>query len=121
MLLALAGVALAISAAAAPARAEYGALARDNATGKFGLSWGKQTQQQADDAALKDCADTTCKIVFRSLPHQCGAIATATKENSTAWGAGRKAGRAAAELAAINDCQKHTDGQCKVRAGGCNR
>lgn len=113
--------ALAVSLAAAPAFAGYGALARDQASGKFGLTWNKPTQKEADAAAMKDCAESSCKIVFRSGPRQCGAIATATKEKSTAWGAGRKHSRAAAELTALNDCQKHTSGQCKVRAAGCNR
>ena len=113
--------ALLVLCAADPAWAGYGALARDQATGKFGLSWNKQTQKAAEEAAMKDCGESTCKIVFRSGPRQCGAIATATKEKSTAWGAARKRTRAAAELAAMQDCQKHTSGQCKLRATGCNR
>jgi Domain of unknown function (DUF4189) len=107
--------------AAAPAFAGYGALAHDQATGKFGLSWDKQTQIQADEAAMKDCAESSCKIIFRSRPRQCAAIATSTVEKSTAWGAGLKGTRDAARLAAIKDCQKHTAGQCKERAVGCNR
>ncbi len=105
--------------AAAPALAEYGALARDNATGKFGLSWGKATQGQADEAATKDCGESSCKTVFRTRAHQCGAIAT--PEKGKAWGAAYKSTRDAASLAAINDCQKHTSEQCKLRASGCNR
>jgi hypothetical protein len=108
-------------AAAAPAFAGYGALSHDDATGKYGLSWDKQTQQQADDAAMKDCAEGACKIIFRTKPRQCGAIATSEKEGSTAWGGGVKGTRDAAQLAAIQDCQKRTKGQCKVRAAGCNR
>jgi hypothetical protein len=110
-----------LAAAATPAWAGYGALAHDTATGKFGLSWDKQTQKEAEDAAMKDCGETDCKIVFRARSHECGAIATATVANSTAWGAGLKKNRAAAELAAVTDCQKHTKGQCKLRAAGCNR
>jgi hypothetical protein len=108
-------------AAATPAWAGYGALARDNATGKFGLSSDKQTQKAADEAAIKDCGDSACKIVFRTRSHQCGSIATATAEKSTAWGAGQGSTKSAAELTAITNCQKHTKGQCKVRAAGCNR
>jgi opacity protein-like surface antigen len=117
---AVAAAALAL-AAPAPAFAGYGALAHDQASGKFGLSWDKPTQREADDAAMKDCAETSCKIVFRSTAHQCGAIATALKEGSTAWGAGLKNSRADAELAAVTGCQKRTEGQCKLRASGCNR
>lgn len=105
--------------AAAPAFAGYGALARDQATGKFGLSWDKQTQREADDVAIRDCGESSCRIIFRTTAHQRGAIATA--EKGTAWGAAYRGQRAAAALAAMNDCQKRTEGQCKVRANGCNR
>ena len=108
------------AAAATPAFAGYGALARDNATGKFGLSWDKPTQKQADDLALKDCAESSCKIVFRTRSHQCGAIATADKGNG--WGASDKGARKdTVELRAMKTCQEHASGQCKVRASGCNR
>jgi transcription elongation factor len=106
-------------ASATPAWAGYGALAHDQTSGKFGLSWDKQTQKEADDAAMKDCAQSDCKIVFRTHSRQCGAIASAEKGN--AWGASYRGARGAAALAAMNDCQKRTSGQCKVRAAGCNR
>jgi hypothetical protein len=106
---------------AAPALAGYGALARDDASGKFGLSSDKSTQQQADEIAMKDCKESSCKIVFRTKPRQCGAIATSEREGSTAWGGATKQTLDAASLAALTDCQKRTAGQCKVRASGCNR
>lgn len=106
--------------AAAPAFAGYGALARDDASGKFGLSWDKQTQKLADESATKDCGESSCKIVFRTQARQCGAIATA--ESGNAWGASDRGNRKdAVELAAMKGCQKRTSGQCKVRASGCNR
>ena len=37
------------------------------------------------------------------------------------WGGARRPKRAAAEAAAMNDCQKRTAGQCKVRASECNK
>ncbi len=111
-------LALLVTAAAAPAFAGYGALARDEATGKFGLTWDKPSQSQAEELATKDCAESSCKIIFRTKSHQCGAIATA--EKGTAWGAATRNHRDAAALAAMTDCQKHTPGQCKVRAAGCN-
>jgi hypothetical protein len=105
---------------AAPAYAGYGALARDEGSGKFGLSWDKPTQQQADDAAMKDCTASSCKIVFRTKPGQCGAIAT--PDTGTAWGASDRGNRRdTVELAAMKTCQQHTAGQCKVRASGCNK
>lgn len=107
--------------AAAPAFAGYGALARDDASGKFGLSWDKATQRQADEFAMKDCVESSCKIIFRTTARECSAVATSEKQGSTAWGGAKKLTRDAANLAALTDCQKRTSGQCKVRAGGCNR
>ena len=74
---------------------------------------------RADDAALKGCATGNCKIVFRTGPKECGAIAMS--ENGKVWGGAKRDQRAAAELAAIENCQKRTSGQCKVRGGECNR
>ena len=105
-------------AAAAPAAAAFGAFAYDEATGKYGYSWNQKTEKLADEAALKGCAADGCKIVFRTKPRQCGAIATA--EKGKAWGGARRPTRAAAELAALQSCQKHTSGQCKVRGAECN-
>ena len=48
--------ALFVVANAAPAFAEYGAFARDEATGKYGLSWNEANQKQADDAAQVWCS-----------------------------------------------------------------
>lgn len=118
-LFALGIAALLACAAAPPAFAEFGAFARDEATNKIGLAWGKQTQRQADDAAMKDCSESSCKIVFRTRAKQCSAVATA--EQGDAWGASRRDHKDAAELAAMTDCQKRIKGQCKVRASGCNR
>ncbi|HVC54944.1 MAG TPA: DUF4189 domain-containing protein [Stellaceae bacterium] len=113
--------ALLASVAAAPAFAAYGAFAVDTNAHKFGYSTNQVDRQHADQSALKNCKSENCKIVFPVGPRQCGALATSEKQGSTAWGGAVKPTRDAAGLAAINDCQKHTTGQCKVRASGCNR
>jgi hypothetical protein len=59
---------------AAPAFAEYGAFARDEATGKYGFSWNEANQKQAEDAAIKSCNTTGCKTAFKFGPKKCGAI-----------------------------------------------
>jgi hypothetical protein len=105
--------------AAVPAVAGYGALAHDDETQKYGLSSNEDTQTKADDVALKECGGGKCKIVFRTRPRECGAIATA--ESGTGWGAAKRPQRAAAELAALTNCQKRTKGQCKARGAECNR
>ncbi len=110
---------LALALSAAPAFAEYGAFGHDETTGKYGYSWNEKTQQAADEAALKGCASEQCKIVFRTGPKECGAIAM--NDDGKIWGGAKRPKRAAAEAAAMNDCQKRTGGQCKVRASECNK
>jgi hypothetical protein len=102
-----------------PAFAGYGALAHDEESGKYGLSSNEENQRKADDVAMEKCGTGKCTIVFRTVPRECGAIAFA--EGGTAWGASQRPERVAAELAAVNTCQKRTKSQCKVREAGCNR
>lgn len=107
------------SAAARPALAGYGALAYDEAAGKYGLSSNEETQGKAEDVARKICGTDKCKIVFRTAPQECGAVATA--ESGPTWGAGKGRPRSRAELDAMTNCQKRTKGQCKLRSAECNR
>jgi hypothetical protein len=108
----------AVMAGARPALAAYGAFAYDEGAHKFGYSHDEATQKAADAAALKGCASPGCKIVFHTGPQQCGAIATG--EDGKVWGGAYRDQRPAAELAAMQDCQKRTSGQCKVKASECN-
>ena len=109
----------ALALTGAPAFAEYGAFGHDETTGKYGYSWNEKTQQLADESALKGCASEQCKIVFRTGPKECGAIAM--NDDGKIWGGAKRPTRDAAELAAMNNCQKRTGGQCKVRANECNK
>jgi uncharacterized protein DUF4189 len=111
--------ALLLAAAPRAALAGFGALAYDESAKKYGLSSNEETQAKADDVATKECGSDKCKIIFRTKPRQCGAIATA--EGGEAWGGGVQPQRAAAELDAIKNCQKRSKGQCKVRSVECNR
>jgi len=111
--------AILVMLAAAPAFAGYGALARDDDSGKFGLSSNEETQTKADDVAMKICGSDKCKIVFRTVARECGAIATT--EDSKVWGGAKRSQKAAAELAAMENCQKRVKGQCKIRGADCNR
>jgi hypothetical protein len=104
---------------AGPAFATDGAFAYDEATGKYGFSWNEATPKAAEDAALKQCTSSGCKIVFRTGSRECGAIAMT--ENGKVWGGAKRDRRDAAELASLENCQKRTGGQCKVRGAECNR
>jgi clan AA aspartic protease (TIGR02281 family) len=100
-------------------RAKYGAFAHDGQSGRFGLSWNQDAPSGADEAALKGCVSDNCKVVFRTGPHQCGAIALT--EDGKVWGGASRAKRDEAELAALQNCQKRIPGQCKLRGAECNR
>ena len=100
-------------------RAKYGAFAHDERSGRFGLSWNHDAPSRADEAALKGCDTATCKVVFRTGSHQCGAIALT--EDGRVWGGATRAKRDEAELAALQNCQKRNPDQCKLRGAQCNR
>jgi clan AA aspartic protease (TIGR02281 family) len=108
-----------IRAGSGHGRAKYGAFAHDERSGRFGLSWNQAAPSGADEAALKGCASDSCKVVFRTGPRQCGAIALT--EDGKVWGGATRAKRDEAELAALQNCQKRIPGQCKLRGAECNR
>ena len=114
-----AAFAVAALAIAASAHAEFGAVALEEGTGKYGVAWNQSNQKQADDTATKDCNATGCKIVMRLKSKQCGAIAIT--EDGKTWGGADRKTRAAAELAAIQSCQKRTKVQCTIKSAECNR
>ncbi len=107
-----------LGVSAAPASASYGAFALDESAHKFGYSGNQPDQKHADELAVKNCKSSNCKVVFPVAPRQCGALATGG--NGTAWGGAAKPTRDAAQRAAMQDCQKHTSGQCTGRASECN-
>lgn len=110
---------VALAAQAAPALADYGALAYDDGAHKYGFSWNEGNERKAEDNALKSCGSDKCKVVFRTGSKECGAIATSA--DGKAWGAGKHAKRDTAQLAAIENCQKRISGQCKIKESECNR
>jgi hypothetical protein len=110
-----------VLAVTTPARAEFGAIAYDQSTGRYGFSWNEATPQRAAELAKKDCASPNCRL-FPVNPRQCAALATAeNQKESNAWGVSLRPDKGDAEARAIADCQKHTQGQCKVRGSECNR
>ena len=119
MLIVAGFTAAAMAAIAVPAYAEYGAFALEQATGKVGYSWNEANPRQAEDVAIKACNASGCKIVFKVGPKKCGAIALT--DEGKIWGGSDRPTKAAAELAAIENCQKRTKLQCKVRSSECNR
>ena len=117
----LTSVVLAVSlGVASPAFASFGAIAYDQSTGGFGISWDQPTQSHANELALRDCKSDKCRVM-PIPPGQCGALAnTNNREESNAWAAEMRPSKTAAELAAVERCQKNTAGQCKIRGSECN-
>ena len=118
-LIAALAVVIALGLTVAPALAAYGAFAYDDDAHKYGYSWNEETAGAADQAALKGCGTDKCKVVFRTVSKECGAIAFG--DEGKVWGGAKRDTRAAAELAAMENCQKRFTGQCKIKASECNR
>ena len=108
-----------IMVGARPALAQYGAIAWDKNTGKYGASWNQPTSQKAAEAALGECGDSGCKVVIRTRQATCAALAT-TEDGKYAGGASRR-DRDAARVAALTNCQKGKAGECTVRVTDCNK
>ena len=108
-----------IMVGARPALAQYGAIAWDKNTGKYGASWNQPTSQKAAEVALGECGASGCKVVIRTRQATCAALAT-TEDGKYAGGASRR-DRDAARVAALTNCHKGKAGECTVRVTDCNK
>jgi len=105
--------------ASAPASAEYGAIAYDQMTGKFGASFDQPTPAQANEQALRECASPECRV-HPVEPAGCGALAISDKDK--AWGGADRDALDVAKRDAVLRCQAHTKiGNCTIRVSGCNK
>ena len=116
--IAMAIVLLGSSWIAAPAVAQYGAIAWDTETGKYGASWNQDTPKHASEKALSECGATGCKVIVRPTTF-CAALATTA--DGKASGAAARKNRDAARLAALKNCQKGNTGEGTVRVTDCNK
>src|SRR5689334_8474098 len=78
---------LAVGLSAAPARAQYGALAYDPDTHLWGRATNMSSPREADDTAMGYCRSGGCRIVVRTGPGGCGAIAAAGYGTRYYWSA----------------------------------
>ena len=115
---ALLGLAL-VQLTAMPALAQYGAIAWDKETGKYGASWNQDTPKRAEEVALGECGATGCKVIIRTRRAMCAALAT-NESGKYAGGASRR-DRDAARLSALTNCKKGNAGECTVRVTDCNK
>ena len=111
--------ALLLLANTTPARAEYAAIAYDQATGSYGSSSSEPTAARAQAAALKNCGSPGCQA-HPVEPHGCGALAKSDVDK--AWGGADRETLDAAKREAVEHCQTHTStGHCKVVTTVCNQ
>ena len=101
-----------------PALAQYGAIAWDRETGKYGAGWNQPSPRQANEVALGECGVSGCKVVTRIEPRRCGALATS--EDGKQAGAAARPNRDAARAAALKNCPTKA-GECVVRVTDCNK
>jgi hypothetical protein len=104
---------------AQPAHAQFGAIAYDGKTGRWGMSLNKPTPKAALASALHDCGASDCRIIIRLRPRLCGAVASAGTPKG--FGASARPSLDQARLAALADCKKANAGECVVKASSCNK
>jgi Domain of unknown function (DUF4189) len=102
-----------------PVLAGYGAVAYDTDARKNGSAWDEPTQEEAKEAALRDCASDNCKVRFPVPPRMCGALAT--PESGRAWGGAVRKSLDAAAAAALKNCQTHAKEKCTIQQSKCTK
>ena len=102
-----------------PAVADYGAVAYDQTTRKQGVAWSEDTQQRANQLAMRECGSEQCKVRFGVPPGMCGAFAT--PDAGPAWGGAVKKSLDDARFAAMRNCQKNANRKCTLRENKCTK
>lgn len=109
----------AVSFAAVPAQAGFGAIAYDQYAGKEGFSWNQPSEAEANELALKQCASQDCRV-YPVSPKACGALARSDKDQ--AWGGAERQTLDLAKRDAVERCKSHSQsGTCAVHVSGCNQ
>lgn len=105
---------------AAPAHAQYGAIAFDDENCAWGRSWNYSNAAQASVVALAECKYAGCEVLTQIGPGQCGSLAATG--NCKGWGWATRPTLAEAQQAALDDCASANVGvECVTRVGDCNR
>lgn len=94
----------------------YGAVAYAPNTQDWRLRWRTADPQRARQRVLEDCAAADCRVVLEFGPGQCGTLAL----GQGGLGVGRGDTPAAAEAAALAECQR-AGSDCRVAPAECNR
>lgn len=94
----------------------YGAAAYAPSTQDWRFRWRAADPHRARQRVLEDCAAADCRVVLEFGPDQCGTLAL----GQGGLGVGRGDTPAAAEAAALAECQR-AGSDCRVAAAECNR
>src|SRR2546423_1515697 len=96
----------------------YGAIAYDEKTGSWGVSYNETSQGRANARALGECRKHAkgCDVVVRFWGELCAAYATGNGK-AAGWGTGDTHGRA--ERNAVSACTSQGEG-CQTRVWSCN-
>lgn len=116
VLLASAGLAVAIAGSAEAIPNRHGALAYDMNTGRYGFSYNYDADWKARNRALTECGWSGCKA-YVSFQGGCGALATDNNQRIYGWGT--SADRATAVSRALYEC-KIRGGNCTIKVWSCN-
>ena len=96
-----------------------GAIAWDQATGRYGVSWNQPTEQRAAEIALSECGVSGCRVVMHFGSAMCAALATTPGGKEA--GAAFRRDRDDARFAALTNCEKRGVAGCALRITDCNR
>ncbi len=89
----------------------FGAIAYDDETGDYGLTYNYSSRAAAERDAKDECGNRNCKVAVW-FKNQCGAVA----ESKSVWGYGLGKTRKAAENDAMEMCSKKS---CEIVAWAC--
>ena len=108
-------------AAAAPAFAEYGAIAYDRSNCAWGRSWNYDSQRGADNRAMSECSDqgSNCQVVARVGPGECGAVAATNSCSGFGWAT--RPTVSAAQIVALEQCRNYNPSlDCSIKVSVCS-
>jgi len=97
---------------------DYGAIAYSSSTEAYGWSNKRDTQEEAENAALEQCGKraSDCEIEVW-FDQKCGAVAAGGNWVGSGWGDTQRQ----AESEALKVCRQGGDDTCAVKASACSR
>lgn len=95
---------------------KYGAIAYDEATGRWGTAYNYSSRSEAEEAAVRKCGSPGC-IAYNHFRNSCGALATASnKIFGYSWGTDEYD----AKQKALAKCRERSNGEpCKALCWTC--